>query len=330
MSAQAPDEIGTGASGAADPRPWWVVSDLHLGAVPAETEHAFHAFVAAAAREAAGLLINGDLFEFWFTTRAYRPPQHAATLAALRAAVQDGLRIVFLGGNRDAVAWDAGVLRDDIGLEVHAGPTRLTLGGRMALVAHGDRVPGVTPGLWGWLRSVPLQHRAIVGLVRALVPPRLVYATATRTSATPTYVARRARGESTGPKPAAPRLERWAREALAGDPTVDLVLAGHSHRPALVEVTPGRWYVNSGDWISHHSYVELPARLPGTTAAPPRVRVWPSRLPLAWEAVDDGTVPVSRVIREVASGVAPIVTSDEARTSARPTRDGRTRRVRTA
>jgi len=31
---------------------------------------------------------------------------------------------------------------------------------------------------------------------------------------------------------------------------------GHSHNPELLEISDGV-YANSGDWISHHSYIEI-------------------------------------------------------------------------
>jgi UDP-2,3-diacylglucosamine hydrolase len=79
-----------------------------------------------------------------------------------------------------------------------------------------------------------------------------------RTSGTRAYVERHARGEDTGPKPAAPLLEAWARSTLSVEHDVDIALAGHSHLPACMTIEPGRYYVNSGDWISHMSYAMIP------------------------------------------------------------------------
>ena len=52
-------------------------------------------------------------------------------------------------------------------------------------------------------------------------------------------------------------LEAFAVELLRSEPELDLVLLGHTHLPLLREVEPGRWYVNSGDWVFHQSYVVL-------------------------------------------------------------------------
>jgi UDP-2,3-diacylglucosamine pyrophosphatase LpxH len=52
-------------------------------------------------------------------------------------------------------------------------------------------------------------------------------------------------------------LEAWAREQMAADKTLKWVVCGHSHLPALVEVEPGRFYCNAGDWLTHFTYIEI-------------------------------------------------------------------------
>ncbi len=45
-----------------------------------------------------------------------------------------------------------------------------------------------------------------------------------------------------------------ARALLARRPELDLVIFGHAHRPELLEVQPGRYHLNAGDWIHHRSF----------------------------------------------------------------------------
>jgi UDP-2,3-diacylglucosamine pyrophosphatase LpxH len=65
-------------------------------------------------------------------------------------------------------------------------------------------------------------------------------------------------------------VERWALDQLRKSPDVDLVLMGHSHLPAWIEVEPGRFYLNTGDWIEHMTYAVLPA-----DKSTPTIRRWP-------------------------------------------------------
>jgi UDP-2,3-diacylglucosamine hydrolase len=75
-------------------------------------------------------------------------------------------------------------------------------------------------------------------------------------------------GGRTSSKGRAAYIEAWARTRLAADPDLAFVVCGHSHVPALVEVDPGRWYLNAGDWITHFTYITVP------DAGPPELRRW--------------------------------------------------------
>lgn len=260
-------------------RPSLIVSDVHLGVSDA-TEAAFAAFLQYAAAEAAELLIVGDLFDVFFAFKHYRPREHARTLSLLREVVDAGLRVLFVGGNRDANEWSGAALRG-AGVEVLPDPAYVWFAGRRALVAHGD---GVRPGRTVYRKGQRmLRHPATVWAAGHLLPPHWLFRQLSERSGAHAWVARHARGLSTGPKARAPGVEAWALGALAADPTLSLVAAGHTHLPALREAGSGRYYINAGDWISHFTYVAVPE-----DGSRPVVRCWPSRAPLDWTTLDDG------------------------------------------
>jgi UDP-2,3-diacylglucosamine hydrolase len=64
------------------PAPTYIVSDLHLGVAPEATERAFLQFLRAAGERAGSLIINGDLFEFWFEWKHVIPRESFRVLAA--------------------------------------------------------------------------------------------------------------------------------------------------------------------------------------------------------------------------------------------------------
>ncbi len=78
-----------------------VVADAHLGQVPPAVESAFHSFLKAVPDLGDALLINGDLFDFWFEYRAVIPRRHFGTVAKLHALRAQGIPITFVGGNHD-------------------------------------------------------------------------------------------------------------------------------------------------------------------------------------------------------------------------------------
>ncbi|GJG89743.1 UDP-2,3-diacylglucosamine hydrolase [Gemmatimonadetes bacterium T265] len=288
---------------ARDGTPAVIVSDVHIGAVPDTTERAFLEFLRYAARDAGALVIAGDLFDVGPVDAGPVVPPHAAVIARVAEAVRAGLSVSFIGGNRDPIEWSGPALRG-VGVRVLPDPSELWIAGRRALVAHGD---GARWGASPYRNPYPLlRHPALVWGVRQVMRTRWrehAFRALAERSPTRDRAARHARGEPTGPKRRAPAIEAWARMVLDVDPGLALVVAGHSHLPALVEVAPGRFYVNAGDWVSHFTYVIVP---PGDGA--PEVRVWPSREPVDWGTLPDADVPAA-----ARDGVAPPNTPNRSR-----------------
>ncbi len=226
-----------------------IVSDAHLGAAPPENERAFLAFLSGAALRTRDLVINGDLFDFWFEYDSVILRRHFEVLRVLRDLVDAGVRVRLVSGNHDF--WGGTFLEQEIGIELLEGPARVELGGRSALLAHGD---GLGPGDLGYkllkkvIRSRParfgfrwIHPDASAGLVR------LVSRTESRHGRQPDEESL-ARGRV---------LRDWARERLAEDPDVEIVALAHCHVPELVELAPGRIYLNSGDWVQHCTWAEI-------------------------------------------------------------------------
>jgi hypothetical protein len=51
--------------------------------------------------------------------------------------------------------------------------------------------------------------------------------------------------------------EKYARAMLTAKPELDLVLLAHTHRQKLVEVFPGRFYLNAGQWMKDRHYAVI-------------------------------------------------------------------------
>ena len=230
-------------------RPDYIVSDTHLGAVPRETEREFVRFLEHAGAGAATLLINGDLFDFWFEWGPVIPARYYRVLAAIADVVDAGVPVTLIGGNHDA--WGGRFLREEVGMSVHSGVLRTTLGGRTALVAHGDGL-GKGDIKYRMLKAT-LHSRAAIWGFRAL-HPELGIKLADYVSSTEDK-----RHNDRSSKNRAAFLDHWAREQFSADRDVQLVICGHSHTPVVQEIEAGRYYINSGDWVRHRTYVTIGA-----------------------------------------------------------------------
>ncbi len=241
--------------------PVYIASDVHLGAVPAARERLFIEFLDHVGNDAGSLLLPGDLFDFWFEYGAVVPGRHFRVLAALAALVEAGVPVVLMGGNHDA--WGGRFLEEEVGVTFHAGPVRMDLAGRPALVAHGD---GVGRGdLKYRILKMILRSRVTIGAFRALHPElglRIANAVSTTEAKADSDPAVQGRAEF---------IKAWALDQLEKDPTLGWVVCGHAHLPAVVDVGTGRYYLNAGDWVTHNSYIRI-----GTDRAPELMR-WPDR-----------------------------------------------------
>jgi UDP-2,3-diacylglucosamine hydrolase len=230
-------------------KPVFIVSDLHLGGVPRSTEASFRRFLLHVKEAGSGLVINGDLFDFWFEYRTVIQAAHFRVLAGLAELRDAGIPVWFVGGNHDW--WSGDFLRGEVGLTIVEGPAELELCGRRALIVHGD---GVGAGDHGYraLRWF-LRNRLTVWGFRQLHPDwgsrvaRRVSTTEKKVGISSDAIAHRAAA-----------VRRWAADRLEEDPRLDLVVAGHVHLPEITELEPGRFYVNAGDWINNFTFVTVP------------------------------------------------------------------------
>ena len=225
-----------------------VVADAHLGASGPEVERAFHTFLSRVPHAGDDLIINGDLFDFWFEYTRVIPRRHFGTLVALRAARERGVHITFIGGNHDR--WGGPFLSEDLGLSYHgSGCTEMTLAGRKAFVHHGDRL---VEQFW----TSKMLHRITsfpptIAIFRA-IHPDLGFRITDRLS---NRLADSRHGEAITSRTAVAQ-EQWARQFLDTRPDIDLVVLGHTHMSALMDVG-GRHYLNPGAFLDQGRYAVI-------------------------------------------------------------------------
>ena len=240
-----------------------VVSDAHLGATPPSAEEAFLAFLDAVPDLGDCLLVNGDLFDFWFSYSRVVPRRGFRVAAAL-ARLAARLPVAMVGGNHDR--WGGDFWERDAGLRF--APRRLTfqVGRRTVAAIHGD---GLTePHLRASLLHAVINHPITAAVYRA-IPPGLGLRLVDGFSR---HLGDRTHSEEML-RDAAVRQRAWATGLLSSEPELGLVILGHTHQAALAELFPGREYLNPGAWFDGYRYAlvtEAGAELKQfTPAAPP-------------------------------------------------------------
>jgi UDP-2,3-diacylglucosamine hydrolase len=251
---------------AVPPKAVVIVSDAHLGHVPQATADSFHRFLETVPQTAGHLLINGDLFDFWFEYRRVIPRSAFPTLAALAAVRKAGVELTVVGGNHDR--WGGDFWGGELGARFHAEPVVMDLMGFRAFVAHGD-------GLSESRLASRVMHRVTrlpitVQLFR-WIHPDLGFWLADRMSAS---LAEQTR-DAPALDQAAAVQKKFAEQMLSDRKDLDLVILSHTHRAAIITGGNRRWFVNPGAFMDGGAYAVLTESGPvlrnfaGTTATPP-------------------------------------------------------------
>ncbi len=240
------------------PKPAYVVSDAHLGATPGARAADLADWLRHVHARASHVVLNGDVFDFWFEYRRAIPRGHVRVLGAIAEVVDAGVPVTFLGGNHDW--WGGACLGDEIGVAFHRTPIRTTLAGRSAYIAHGDGLGG---GDHGYRAASAVLRSRLFRRAFRWVHPDLGGGLAALLSRSGSHGG--FPGE--GSRRRARALEALAKRELERDETLDVVVFGHTHIAAVTEVG-GRHYVNPGMWMHERSYAVIEA------SGPPRIERW--------------------------------------------------------
>jgi UDP-2,3-diacylglucosamine hydrolase len=222
--------------------PCYIISDAHLGVASPEIERALVSFLRGLIGRAGSLVVNGDLFDFWFEWKSVIPRNSFRALAALADLRESGMPILYVAGNHDC--WGGEILQRDIGVEYHVGGWRGSLAGWNTVVEHGDGLRQKEDRGYRMVRPI-MRNRLAIRAFRALHPDWASYLAVGSSGASRTY---RSRDQGRG-------LRAIAMQALAGDPSIDLLIYGHSHVPALERSPGGGIFANAGSWLDAPTYL---------------------------------------------------------------------------
>jgi len=234
------------------------ISDLHLDEKSPEIGEQFLAFLEGEAADADALYILGDLFESWVGDDDPNP-HYAVMKSALRALVDSGVPVFFMHGNRDFMISDQ--FAEETGVTLLSDPTPIELYGEKVLLSHGDalciddkqyqqvRLMTRNPDWQAMMRAKPLQER-------------IAFAESARQQS-------KEYNESVGED-----IMDVNQDAVVGTfrtRDVDILLHGHTHRPAVhdVELEDRTAYrIVLGDWYEHGSVVRWDENGPRLEALP--------------------------------------------------------------
>lgn len=112
------------------------ISDLHLQEAHPRTAEAFFRFLAERAVHAERLYLLGDIFEYWAGDDDLAEPFHQQVIAAIRAVADSGVAVYWMAGNRDFLV--GAEFARAAGLQLLEEPHVIEVAGRRIALVHGD------------------------------------------------------------------------------------------------------------------------------------------------------------------------------------------------
>ena len=234
------------------------ISDLHLEANKPEIGEQFLGFLEGEATTADALYILGDLFESWVGDDDPNP-HYAVIKIALKKLVDSGVPVFFMHGNRDFMI--STQFAEETGVRLLDDPETIELHGDKVLLSHGDalciddkqyqqvRLMTRNPEWQAMRRAKPLAER-------------LAFAENARKQS-------QAYNDSVGED-----IMDVNQDAVVGTfrtRNIDVLLHGHTHRPATHEVDVkginGKRIV-LGDWFEQGSVLRWDESGPRLEALP--------------------------------------------------------------
>ena len=224
--------------------PTYVFSDAHLGFAPKEVHDRVLSFLKHCRGAAKSVVINGDLFEFWFEWQTVIPRSSFRILAAMADLRDAGIPVMMMAGNHDC--WGGDVLTTDVGADYRLAPWEGRIGNWSTRIEHGDGLRPREDRGYRALRKV-LRNRLAIRAFRWLHPDLATPLAGGSSNASRTY-ASRDRGQG---------LFESAQRELGRRTDLELLIYGHSHVAALKRISPRQVYANPGSWLDRPTYLRI-------------------------------------------------------------------------
>lgn len=192
------------------------------------------------------LFLLGDIFDFWFEYDDVVPKGYFRFFNTLYELFQKGVKIYYFTGNHDM--WVRNYFSEYFGCQVFTSQTAFVINGKRCMVGHGD-------GIGGKQRKYLL-----IKSIFAFSPNRVLYSMLHPKQSF--AIARYCSQKSRRSHPENERIFRsedehqiqYAREVLLTEP-IDYFIFAHRHIPIRYELTGQSVLFNSGDWLTHFSYI---------------------------------------------------------------------------
>ncbi len=228
----------------------YFLSDFHLGAPNKANsllrEKKIVHFLDTIYKDAALIIIAGDIFDFWYEYKTVVPKGYTRLLGKLAEITDSGVDVHLFAGNHDM--WMRSYFQEELNIPVYFEPRTYIFNNKKFYVGHGD---GLGPGDHGYKFIKKVFRNKTCQWLFGQMHPTLGMGIAN-------YFSQKSR-EKTGASDALflgedkEWLIIYSREILAKE-HFDFFVFGHRHLPLDISLTHRSRYINLGDWITSFTY----------------------------------------------------------------------------
>ncbi|WP_129642961.1 UDP-2,3-diacylglucosamine diphosphatase [Peristeroidobacter agariperforans] len=226
--------------------PTLFISDLHLDGERPDITAQFLCFLEHEARRAAGLYILGDLFEAWIGDDDPDPDKQRV-VAALKSLTSSGVPVYFIHGNRDFLIGRR--FARETGVKLLPDGTMIELYGKRVLLMHGDTLCIDDPDYQRLRRIV--RNPLVQFVLRCLSLGQRQKLAAKMRAGSKKHIESMDRTQ-----PQIMDVNQGAVCRTFEQERADVIVHGHTHRPAIHDVTVGGHVAKRivlGDWYEQGS-----------------------------------------------------------------------------
>jgi len=231
----------------------YFVSDLHITSPGDERAKLFLEFLGGLSGDrATHLFLMGDVFDLWIADHRFFIERYPAIVGEIRRLHDEGTEIHYFEGNHDLHLeryWAR-----QLGLAVHTGPARVTLGRLTLRLEHGDQMDPDDRGyrfLRWFLRTPPVRF------LICNLPGLLIAKLGGRASATSRVYTNEMKIIS--PEDAVAKIRSHA-ELMHSQEQFDVLVSGHVHvRDDYESATANGGFrsINLGSWLDAPCYLHI-------------------------------------------------------------------------
>ena len=225
-------------------------SDNHLGSpngnLSLEREKIFITWLNQIKIDAQAIFFLGDLFDFWFEYKKVVPKGFTRLFGKLAELSDSGIDLFFFVGNHDC--WIGNYFEDELGINVFHKKVDLNIDNYNILIGHGD---GLGPGDNKYKFLKLLFRNPILKKLFSFIHPDIGISLGSFLSQKNKILSGNEKVFESEDKE---MLFSYCKDVLKTK-YYHFFIFGHRHIPLDLDLGNNSKYFNTGDWITHFSYL---------------------------------------------------------------------------